>query len=163
MFRAKIYICLTLIDVYEYLKTYCTCISYSVRKPHQIVIRFNSCTFLLFSSGTCRIMGKASINIADANLNYIVDLLHTFIILPLSCVTQTVVFKLNVAHINLHKAVNIIPNSMFEAELFPSLVLNHFKPLHVNVFATGKVVVLGKNALCMKSEIENWLNGFVNV
>lgn len=105
-------------------------------------------------------MGKASVKYATHIFHFLVSLLDSYIITPLSLVSQTAVFKLNVVHFNLHKFVDIIPNTMFEAELFPSLVINHFKPLHVNVFATGKVVVLGKDALRRIPEIETYLNAY---
>lgn len=131
-------------------------------QPQQIVIHFDLCTLLLFHSGNCRIMGKASsLDDVSCILNFLVDLLHTSIISPLTLVSQTVVFKLNVVNVNLHKLVRIIPNSIFEPELFPSLSIDAFKPLHVNLFSSGKVVILGKDALSRKLQVETWLTDFV--
>ena len=102
-------------------------------------------------------MGKAHCDTMYKLLDNIVTCLHSSIIIPLTLSTQTVSFKLNIDHINLHYATKYLPNSMFEAELFPALSINLWKPLHVNVFANGKVVILGKDALCKMYEIENWL------
>ena len=41
--------------------------------------------------------------------------------------------------INLYK----FKNEWFEPEIFPALTIKKFKPLNVNVFASGKIVVTG--------------------
>ena len=107
-------------------------------------------------------MGKIDFDDVVHIFNFLVDLLETQVVSPLVLVSQTIVFQLNFHQVNLHKCVHFIPNSIFEPELFPSLTFDKFKPLHVNLFSTGKVVVLGRNALCMKVEIEDWLNEFLN-
>ena len=125
--------------------------------PMQIVIKFVHTTFLLFNSGKCRFMGKSDLNTVSIILDNIVKCLDTSISIPLTISTQTVSFQLDVVHLNLHNIAKCIPNCMFEAELFPALTIDLWKPLHVNVFASGKVIILGKDSVHMKPVIEEWL------
>ena len=152
------YLSHTLLLAYHILQLFYTRITYSENKPHQVVIKLPNCTFLLFSTGAFRFMGKGNFNTVQYYLTNILEHLSTYIIAPLSCSTQTISFQLNTTQINLHQFVKRVPHCLFEVELFPAVTIDVWYPLHVNVFATGKVVVLGKNALCKKCEIENWLN-----
>ena len=102
-------------------------------------------------------MGKDDFTTVCFLLNNIIKCIDTYIITPLTLSTQTICFQLDIEHINLHNAAKHIPQSMYTAELFPALSINVWYPLHVNVFASGKVVVLGKGSLRMKSTIEEWL------
>lgn len=106
-------------------------------------------------------MGKVTFTQAYTLANDITSHLCTFIIDDVLLVSETVVFKLNINNLNLHKLVNIIPSCLFEGELFPSLTVSHFAPLHINVFSTGKVVVLGRNAADRAHEIYLWLCTFI--
>ena len=126
--------------------------------PVQIIIKFQYCTFLLFSSGKCRFMGKANFDIISNLLNDIINTLDTSIITYPIIKSQTVSFSLN-RQVNLHK--QNIPHSLYEPELFPAVSIYKFSPLHVNLFSTGKVIILGCNALNEKHVIENWLNSIL--
>ena len=55
----------------------------------------------------------------------------------------TVVEKLNQT-LNLHKlSVMLDCDAMYEPELFPALRFLKFNPMCVNIFSTGKVIILG--------------------
>ena len=148
------------------MKKYKFNVKYYVTTPNQIIVRFDCCTFLLFNSGQSRFMGKAELEKAQHYLNVIIKCIHSHIINPLVLVSQTIIFQLQPSlcpvnllllcnHINQHSKVN------FECEIFPALVLHFWKPIHVNVFANGKVIVLGKDSLKVVKEISDWL--FFNI
>lgn len=102
-------------------------------------------------------MGKSTLNVVSLLFLSITKCLHTHIIENLSLSTQTITFKLDLPIINLLKVSQNNPHCIFEGEIFPALSINLWNPIHVNVFSSGKVVVLGKNALNMKDCIEKWL------
>lgn len=132
------------------------------KKPYQLTIALNKCTCIIFRSGQGRIMGKSCYVNAMTQLQTLLDVLQfTFIQSPL-LVTQTIVFQLDIQYtpVNLlfiSTKVNDIVNVKFEYEIFPALSLHYWKPLHVNVFANGKVVVLGKNSSAALENIRDWL------
>lgn len=136
-------------------------IKYSTSRPSQIIIKYDYCTLLLFSSGNFRIMGKCT-NVEEI-INPLVSALQTFISLDPFCVSQTVVCKLASTSLNLHYYVNHIPTAMFECELFPALSIAYFNPLHVNLFSTGKVVILGNDALNKCKDIIKWINKHIKI
>lgn len=134
---------------------------YTKTIPMQIILKFPTCTMLLFNSGNLRIMGKASY----ANASFIlscISFIYSDITTSLSCVSQTVVFQVPtlLCPIPLYTFKNAFPNELavqYEPELFTALSIKYWKPIHVNLFSTGKVVVLGKDALKYKSDIDEWL------
>lgn len=157
MFRARIKLTDNINTVYEQLQTHCYKICVLHYRPSQIVINFDICTFILFRTGNCRIMGKSSsYEEVFCILNYIVSLLDSMILSSLTCVSQTAIIQLHTYSLNLHKLCRVIPNNIFEPELFPSLSIDYFKPLHVNLFSTGKIVVLGKDALSKCKDIVSY-------
>lgn len=120
-----------------------------------------SCTVLLFSTGQFRIMGKASSNRALKVVEQLKPI-YSDINTPLYLVSQTISFQLDtcICPINLYEIAHIFTddrNITFEAELFPALCLHYWKPLHVNTFSNGKVVILGKNAIDIKHNVEEWI------
>ena len=143
--------------MFQILSLFYSDIVFSESRPRQVVIKFDNCTFLLFGTGVFRFMGKADYFTVSNLLDDIIKNLDTYVITPLSVSTQTIAFKLNVHELNLHVIAQTVPNISFEAELFPAISLNFWYPLHVNVFSSGKVVVLGKDALQKKCEIEEWI------
>lgn len=106
-------------------------------------------------------MGKT--NLTDAS-HFIENLTHIYcsIITPIHLVSQTVTFQLAscMVPVNLYKIArycNEDRNVLFEPELFPAINLLHWKPLHVNLFANGKVIILGRNALDYVETIDDWI------
>lgn len=100
-------------------------------------------------------MGNIDIITANTYLQNIINIIDAKILLPLTLTSQTVVFSLK-RIINLH--YQKIPHSLYEPEIFPAIAVYKFAPLHVNIFSTGKVIILGFNALNMQCIIEQWLN-----
>jgi TATA-box binding protein (TBP) (component of TFIID and TFIIIB) len=98
----------------------------------------NGSTLLVFASGKCRIMGcKSHISSTDNMFPLPVRITHI----------QSVTACIHLDYtINLYQLARSIGSKhcIFEPEIFPALRITHkFNPLCVNVFASGKVVVLG--------------------
>ena len=109
----------------------------------------NGCMLLVFPSGKCRLMGfKIPITAEEIS-----DL--PFHINNLQIQSMSLVINLQ-RYINLYKLARNLPrgSSMYEPELFPALRLCQFNPLCVNVFNSGKVVVLGVKELTNQNLIE---------
>ena len=67
--------------------------------------------------------------------------------------SMSVVINLRLG-INLYKLSKLI-NCWFEPELFPALRLNKYDPICVNVFSTGKIVILGLKNINYKVYVDN--------
>lgn len=107
-------------------------------KPKQIVDKTGKYTIVIFQSGKCRIMGCKS-PIQKKHLQYKIKNIK----LQSITVTDDIGEK-----VNLYKlACKLGKQSMFEPELFPALRYLKYNPLCVNVFASGKVVILGIRCL----------------
>lgn len=144
------------------MKSHFSDITFSNKLPLQIVVHINSCTLVLFNSGQFRIMGKVDFDDACTIIISSINYIYSDIITPLHLATQTGVFKLpnSFCPINLHRIAKEYVNDVnvrFEPEIFPAVSLHYWKPVHVNVFSTGKIVVLGKNAIDSIHDIYNWL------
>ena len=111
-------------------------------------------------------MGKACHENAIAYLHSLLHLFNCSLISPPLRVSQTIVFQVDPLYtpINLLYISKLAQDSCvrFEYEIFPALSLHFWKPLHVNVFASGKVVVLGKNATSMLVSIHDYLIHVIN-
>lgn len=116
--------------------------------PHQLVVQLEDAKLLVFPSGKCRIMG-IKIPITEKPLN---DL--PVEIKDLEIQSATLVFTLG-HEINLIHLTKILPakSFLYEPELFPALRLLTFNPMCVNVFGTGKVVVLGLKDLTNQNQL----------
>jgi TATA-box binding protein (TBP) (component of TFIID and TFIIIB) len=107
-------------------------------KPRQYVEKHSQYTLVIFQTGNCRIMGcKKEIDLL--NLPYKI----TNVILQ--SVTVTIDLEQQIHLRNLHMNLGVL--SMFEPELFCALRYTKYNPLCVNVFSSGKVVILGLKTL----------------
>ena len=103
------------------------------QSPRMFVVRHNDFKLIIFPNRKCRLMGcKKPINTMD-NLPYKITIK--------SIQSITVTFKVDKS-INLYRLSSKV-NCRYEPELFPALRLLDYNPLCVNVFTSGKVVVLG--------------------
>jgi len=111
-------------------------------KPSMLRIKEYGATLLLFSSGTVRLMGK---NNHDKLLQKILSILpNTKQVSPLQLMSHTIVHKINYS-INLHL---LNPYKFFSnQELFPSSIYIHKSSEHVNIFASGKIVITGVKSI----------------
>ena len=128
--------------------------NYQIKKPpEQLIIKFfDGSTMLVFKTGKFRIMGGKWINDLDAHFNiFRVTLLCDDIpIIKLQTMTAVIQLphKVNLALL----ADNV--ESYYNAESFPAVHVETYKPLNVNVFASGKVVIMGLKQESIVQNIE---------
>lgn len=118
-------------------------------KPQQIVDRSGKHTIIIFKTGKCRIMGcKKPIRMQDLQYNI------------KNIVLQSITVTVNVGHkIHLLKLENQLQlQCMYEPELFPALRFLKYNPLCVNIFSSGKVVILGLPTLQYHQRVESIIN-----
>jgi TATA-box binding protein (TBP) (component of TFIID and TFIIIB) len=124
-------------------------VNHQIKQPEQLIVRFsNSITMLLFKTGKFRLMGKGAENEWDAShCVYLVSGTWPFLELQ----TMTAVFK-TPNRINLEKFTSLF-DSYYNAEDFPAVQIRQFKPIHVNVFASGKIILCGIKDLKVANKI----------
>jgi TATA-box binding protein (TBP) (component of TFIID and TFIIIB) len=114
---------------------------YQLSQPEQLIIKFKAgYTMLLFKSGKFRVMGKMTdwsvIPIIREVLSEIdgeepdVDIQ-----------TMTVVYDYEFK-VNLQLLADLL-NCSLDCECFPALQIRKYKPVHVNIFSSGKVILCG--------------------
>ena len=111
-------------------------------KPRQLIIKDKDGIVLFFRNGKFRIMGY--IEELDATfLAYI----YTTLIDQEDC--PAIHFQSMTAKVTLDKRLklsmlhNLIPESQYEPELFPAMLVRKYKPTSVNIFSTGKIMICG--------------------
>lgn len=115
------------------------------KHPFQLTIKDvdSSITLLLFANGNFRLMGCKNDDDYEA-----LCVLYKFTKLidkgQLPClILQSMTVKAKYPfHINLYKLSDLI-ESFLELELFPALTITKYKPVKVNVFATGNIIMCG--------------------
>lgn len=141
-----------------------------VGRPTQLKVKLptNKITCLLFGRGGLRIMGKG---VADASQQKIDAVLRDILSPVASCLsseilasisssslelqTLTVVTKLP-SSINLYRFIKVCEcqsgnklKPTYDFELFSAVRLENFRPVSVNVFSSGKIIMCGiKNMEC---------------
>jgi TATA-box binding protein (TBP) (component of TFIID and TFIIIB) len=119
-------------------------------RPAMLVLKDVDATLMIFASGKFRIMGMVDELEATCKVFGIFSKLN----LEISMVTlQTMTVKLKFERINLYALSNLIKSSL-DLELFPSLRITKYKPVSVNVFASGAVMICGVKSLDIVNEIE---------
>jgi TATA-box binding protein (TBP) (component of TFIID and TFIIIB) len=109
-------------------------------KPYQLVVKDNKGTLVIFSNGKFRVMGCIDELEASFLAFAHVEKLYTdFPIITLQSYTLRgdVGFPINLIKLSHNVAC------VYEPELFPALRLKEYKPMCVNIFNTGKVMVCG--------------------
>ena len=117
-------------------------------KPYQLVVKDESGggggTLIFFSNGKIRIMG--CIDELDASFlayKYMMMLDENCNFQPVYSQSMTISVTYPVK-INLVKFVRECTASLqYEPELFPAVLLKKYKPISVNVFSSGKIIMCG--------------------
>src|SRR3981189_289507 len=137
-------------------------VQYHQKQPEQLVIKFDDgCTMLIFKSGKFRIMG-GKIDELTAHCNIIsVTCKHHNNIPEIILQTMTLVYSYS-HPIKLAKLSTLI-KCYFNTECFPAVQITKFKPIHVNVFASGKVIICGIKDVEDAKNIKNELDSLVNI
>jgi TATA-box binding protein (TBP) (component of TFIID and TFIIIB) len=108
--------------------------------PHQLVIKDDKGTLVLFSSGKFRVMG--CIDELDATFlayKYIEQLTDDYPDIIIQSYTSVAKLGHNV---DLNK-LSACKDTKYEPEIFAAVRMSKYKPISVNVFHTGSVVVCG--------------------
>jgi hypothetical protein len=117
-------------------------------KPRQYVEKNSSYTLIVFPNGKCRFMGCKEPLLCSPMKEVEI----------LGIASITVVVKLSDI-VNLQKLSRILENDcMYEPELFPALRYIKYNPMCVNIFASGKVVILGLKTMEYNEFVNNVLN-----
>ena len=118
-------------------------------KPQQIVDRRGKHIILIFKTGKCRIMGcKKPIRMQDLQYNI------KNIQIQSITVTANVGQKIHLLKLE----CQLQHQCMYEPELFPALRFLKYNPLCVNIFSSGKVVILGLPTLKYHQKVEAIMN-----
>lgn len=130
-------------------------------QPQQLIIREPRFSILLFTTGQGRFMGQITLSKAKTLIDSM-SIIYSSIESPLTNVSQTVVFQLSSMYVpvNLYAFktyFHLESKIQFEPERFPSVTLHFWDPLHVNIFSSGKVIVLGYNACAYIQTIRDFL------
>lgn len=127
--------------------------------PHQVIIAIkdlNNAKLLIFPSGKCRLMGMK--RLFNSNTDKLPVKVNAFQLQSASAV-------INFGHrINLLNLANRLPRAtfMYEPELFPALRLIIFNPLCVNVFSSGKIVILGLKETTNQQRLSEEIIRYIN-
>jgi TATA-box binding protein (TBP) (component of TFIID and TFIIIB) len=126
-------------------------------KPFQLIVKDKEGIVLFFNNGKLRTMGCID-ELEATFLTYKYTTLIDQEEYPtIFFQSMTVKVTLNNA-INLDILKNLIPESQYEPELFPAVLVRQFKPISVNIFSTGKIMICGIKELETISTIMHDLN-----
>lgn len=114
---------------------------------HNVYYNCDRMKLIIFRNFKCRLMGCKNFNTFQPNQIITCKVeCQEISIQILSCMSGSVTFSVNQC-VNLFKFANYLQNTniqyLFEPELFPALRITKFNPLCVNVFSSGKCVILG--------------------
>ena len=126
-------------------------LDYRKTPPYMHVCKCANYTLVIFKCGKCRLMGCRQPLLTRILLDGPVKIA----IQRIQSVTVTFDMKsmLKLSHLgNFCHRENI--RYLYEPELFPALRLSTFDPICVNVFASGKCVVLGIKHLCYQKYVK---------
>jgi TATA-box binding protein (TBP) (component of TFIID and TFIIIB) len=135
-------------------------------KPSQLVIKDPKGTIIFFSNGKMRIMGcNDELEATFLCYKYTAMLDSDCIFQPVYQQTMTVKVTLNY-NINLHYFAKIcfayMSNLQYEPELFPAVLLKSYKPISVNVFSSGKIIICGVKDIQQVDDIMRDLIGYLS-
>lgn len=127
-------------------------LNFPIGKPAQFIDKSGKYTIIIFKSGSCRIMGCKK-PIEMDSLQYDIK--------NIRLQSLSIVVNLGTV-INLYK-LSRITKCWFEPELFPALRLTKYDPICVNVFSTGKVVILGLKNLYYQGYVDGIISDLYNL
>lgn len=126
-------------------------------RPHMLCVKRKGASLNLFPTGRFRIMGS-QYKTSQSALQWFLRLTDKKLI-PLEkdllLQTQTVTLKTTptCAKCIFDKYSDLV---FFEPELFTAMKLLKWSDVHINLFFTGKTIILGRNALKRSSEVRHW-------
>ena len=127
---------------------------FSVWKPKQFVQKCDGYTIVIFKTGKCRIMGCKT-RLLQSTLPFKINNIK---------IQSITVTKDLGKSVNLYKmAIKLGSEAMYEPELFPALRLLKFNPLCVNIFSSGKIVILGIKIIDYKDIVSKIMKTILNI
>ena len=128
-------------------------VRHQIKQPEQLIIKFcDGSTMLMFKSGKFRIMGGGvdeldmHFNIFSVSVlfdNYLPDILF-------QTMTATCQFP-SIVNLNNFEITSFV--TRYNPELFPAVQVLNYKPISVNVFASGKVTICGLKDLDFAQQV----------
>ena len=123
-------------------------------KPQQYIDKTGKYTIIFFKNGKCRIMGCKK-PVEFENLQYNIK--------DIQVQSLTIATKVEQS-INLNNLAKLLDGDcIYEPELFPALRYTKYNPLCVNIFSSGKIVVLGIKNLDFHTIVEGIINYVKNL
>ena len=136
-------------------------VHYHSRRPHMYTIRLVDCwTLLLFPSGRFRIMGKANFDPVNIVVYLTKCIPHSKVICEPQLQSDTFILTFR-KQINLYYYSQHSQYTEYEPEIFPSLRLNLWRPIMVNIFSSGKAVVMGREARQFLDQIYTHIDNYI--
>ena len=128
-------------------------------KPRQLVIKDDIGVLVFFSNGKMRIMGcNDDFDATMLAYKYIALVANETPEIQLQSMTVKVATAKRINLAELHQL--IIPSTL-ELELFPALMIQKYKPISVNVFATGNIIFCGIKKIEDVEHIMNKISNFI--
>jgi TATA-box binding protein (TBP) (component of TFIID and TFIIIB) len=128
-------------------------------QPEQYIIKFDTnSSMLIFKSGKFRIMGDGDPIMALINVVSITSQFSN-IIPEIELQTRTGVYGYN-CQINLYLLAQLT-DSLLDLENFPAVQMTKFKPVHVNIFSSGCVVMCGLKDIDNGNFIKSYLDSII--
>ena len=128
-------------------------------QPNQLIIKFvNDATMLVFKTGKFRIIGKTLSHAEALGLAASITMMMHACPPLIELQTMTAVYT-HPQHINLPTLATLVQGSEhktqchYDAEHFPAVQIICWNPTHVNVFASGKVIICGLKTLAAAEKI----------
>jgi TATA-box binding protein (TBP) (component of TFIID and TFIIIB) len=119
-------------------------------KPSQLIVKDEEGTLIFFANGKYRVMGCVDELQATCLLYKYAALIdksdNDFESVFCQSSTVRVLFHQKINLIKLAQIVHndtMSPIAHFEREIFPAVLIRKYKPLSVNVFSTGKIMICG--------------------
>jgi TATA-box binding protein (TBP) (component of TFIID and TFIIIB) len=120
-------------------------LDYGIKKPQQYIQKCPKYKIIIFRSGNCRVMGCKKPLHDNEKFPFGIKIQRI----------QSITISENIGSVvNLYKMARSMKHEcLFEPELFTALRFTKYNPLCINVFATGKVMILGIKDLDYKKQI----------
>ena len=136
---------------------------FQTKQPQQLIVKFkDGCTLLFFTTGKFRVNAKRVSRARAIRRARIITRLKTIRTPTMELQTMTAVYTLP-HKIILIKLADMLqdlkrkPVMHFEPEIFPAVQIIKYKPIHINVFASGSIVICGLKSRKYATKLINGL------
>jgi len=137
---------------------YIASVRYQVIQPEQLIIKFTSGgSMLLFKSGKFRVMGGGDDLELVCNAYAVIFQISTEVP-EMKVQTMTVTYTYP-SKVNLHMVAKEF--GYLDCETFPALQIRKYKPVHVNLFSSGKVIICGIKVFEIAHDIKSDLDSII--